>query len=71
MFNMERIRDIHFQDSDPLYVLQSTNEDKFDDHINCVGSTDELIEQAKLTDIKFAGEKILANGMRRFMVIGK
>lgn len=71
MFNMERIRDIHFQDSDPLYVLQSTDEDKFDDHINCVGSTDELIEQAKLTDIKFAGEKILANGMRRFMVIGK
>ena len=44
---------------------------KFDDHINCVASTDELIEQARLVDIKFAGKKILANGMTRFMVIGR
>jgi hypothetical protein len=71
MFNMERIKHRHFLDSDPLYVLQSTDEDKFDDHINCVASTDELIEQARLVDIKFAGKKILANGMTRFMVIGR
>jgi hypothetical protein len=71
MFNMQRIREKHFLESDPLYVLQSTDEDRFDDHINCVNSTDELIEQAKLTNIEFAGEKTLANGMKRFMVIGR
>ena len=71
MFNMERIRDTHFKDSDPLYVLQSTDEDKHIDHINCVNSLEELILQAKLIDIKFKGEKVLANGMTRFMVIGR
>jgi len=71
MFNMTKIRDMHFTEYDPLYVLQSTDEDKYDDHINCVNSVEELIEQAQLIDIEFKGEMTLANGMRRFMVIGR
>ena len=55
----------------PLYILQSTSDDKWEDHINCVESADELAEQAELTDILFSGERELDNGMTRFMVIGR
>ena len=55
----------------PLYILQSTNADEWEDHINCVKSADELAEQAELTDILFSGERELENGMTRFMVIGR
>ena len=54
-----------------LYVLQSSNDTQYDDHINCVEDADELAEQANLMDVMYAGEKFLANGMTRFMVIGR
>ena len=55
----------------PIYVLQSTDDDQYDDHINCVSSPDELAEQANFVDVLYSGTKILDNGMNRFMVIGK
>lgn len=55
----------------PLYVLQSTDEDKYDDHINCVSGPEELAEQAEFVDIIYSGTKVLDNGMKRFMVIGR
>ena len=55
----------------PYYILQSTSDDKWEDHINCVESADQLAEQAELTDILFSGSKILDNGLERFMVIGR
>jgi len=51
--------------------LQSTNEDKYEDHINCVSGPEELAEQAEFVDIMYSGTKVLDNGMNRFMVIGK
>ena len=53
-----------------LYVLQSTDDDQYDDHINCVGSPEELTEQANIIEILYSGTKLLSNGMNRFMVIG-
>ena len=55
----------------PIYVLQSTDDDQYDDHINCVSSPDELAEQANFVDVLYSGTKILDNGMNRFMIIGK
>ena len=56
---------------DALYILQSSNDTQYDDHINCVNDADELADQANLIDILYAGEKLLPNGMTRFMVIGR
>ena len=56
---------------DALYILQSSNDTQYDDHINCVDDADELADQANLVDILYAGEKLLPNGMTRFMVIGR
>ena len=53
-----------------LYVLQSTDDDQYDDHINCVGSPEELTEQANIIEILYSGTKLLSNGMNRFMDIG-
>lgn len=55
----------------PLYVLQSTDEDKYEDHINCVSCPEKLEEQAQFVEVLYSGTKILDNGMKRFMVIGK
>ena len=55
---------------DAIYVLQSTDDEQYDDHINCVGSPEELAEQAHIIDILYSGTKVLNNGMTRFMVIG-
>ena len=55
---------------DPLYVLQSTDDDQYDDHINCVGSPEELAEQAHIIDVLYSGTKVLNSGMNRFMIIG-
>ena len=55
---------------DALYVLQSTDDDQYDDHINCVGSSEELSEQAHIIDVLYSGTKVLSSGMNRFMVIG-
>ena len=53
-----------------LYVLHSTDDDQYDDHINCVGSPEELAEQANIINVLYSGQKLLSNGMNRFMVIG-
>jgi hypothetical protein len=55
----------------PLYVLQSTDEDKYDDHINCVSGPEDLIQQSDFTEVIYSGTKELNNGMKRFMVIGR
>ena len=72
MFPMRRFRELNKNLSgNPIYVLQSTNEDKYEDHINCVSGPEELAEQAEFVDIMYSGTKTLDNGMERFMVIGK
>jgi len=72
MFPIYKFRELNrgFLDN-PIYVLQSTDDDQYDDHINCVSSPDELVEQAKFVDVLYSGTKVLDNGMNRFMVIGK
>ena len=70
MYHMKYILDKHFVNT-PLCVLQSTDYEDYDDHINCVSSPDELADQAGLVDLYYSGTKVLENGMNRFMVIGK
>jgi len=55
----------------PLYILQSSNDDQHEDHINCVDSEEELIFQSGIKHVMYSGSKILANKSTRFMVIGK
>jgi hypothetical protein len=72
MFPMRRFRELNKNLSgNPIYVLQSTNEDKYEDHINCVSGPEELAEQAELINVVYSGTKVLDNGMNRFMVIGR
>ena len=71
MFPMWKFRELNPQLKSSWYVLQSTNDDQYDDHINCVKSSEELADQAQLVDILYSGSKILSNGMKRFMVIGR
>ena len=70
MYPMKKIRELN-PDLKSWFVLQSTNEDKFDDHINCVNSTKELAEQGGLKQVLYEGQITLDNGMTRFMVIGR
>ena len=70
MFPMWKFREIN-EEQDPVYVLQSSDDDTHDDHINCVQSTDELIEQARIVDVLYSGSIKLHNGTTRFMVIGQ
>jgi hypothetical protein len=55
----------------PLLVLQSSNDDQHEDHINCVESEEELIDQARIKHVLYSGSKILSNKSKRFMVIGR
>ena len=73
MYPMSKFRELSNTgvNNNTLYVLQSSDDDQYDDHINCVKDADELAEQANLIDVMYAGEKFLANGMTRFMVIGR
>ena len=68
---MWKFREINPQLLGKLFVLQSTNAREFEDHINCVDSEDELVDQSMLGDILYKGSKVLDNGITRFMVIGK
>ena len=70
MFPMTRFYSLNKFENRPLYVLQSTDDEQWDDHINCVSSPDGLIEQAEITEVLYSGEKMLDNVMKRFMVIG-
>ena len=69
MYPMKKFRELN-PNLKAWFVLQSTNEDKFDDHINCVNSTKELVEQGELKQVLYEGQLTLDNGMTRFMVIG-
>lgn len=71
MFPMSRFHDLNKRDIDPIYVLQSTNEDMYDDHINCVSSPKELADQAGIDNPLYSGELKLDNEMTRFMIVGK
>ena len=71
MYHMSSLKEKHFYSYNPLFVLQSTDNDEYDDHINCVSSAEELAEQAGLIHIEYMGSKVLSNGMTRFMVIGR
>ena len=71
MFPMWKFRELNPQLLGKLFVLQSTNAREFEDHINCVDSEDELVDQSMLGDILYKGSKVLDNGITRFMVIGK
>ena len=69
MFPMKRFVELNRPYIDPLYVLQSTNEEQYDDHINCVSGPEELAEQADIfPDV--LEHMTLNNGMERYMVIG-
>ena len=70
MYPMTKFYEWNPELQDPLYVLQSTDDDQYDDHINCVGSPKELADQAKIAEVLYSGTKVLSNGMNRFMVIG-
>ena len=72
MYPMWKFRELNesFQ-KNPLYILQSSNDEQHEDHINCVNSEEELIDQARIKDVMYSGSKILSNKSTRFMVIGK
>ena len=53
-----------------LYVLQSNNMHHLEEHINCVNSEDELAETSEITYVLYKGNLTMANGYKRFMVIG-
>ena len=69
MFPMTKFYELN-PDIRCLYALQSTDDDQYDDHINCVESPEELAEQANINNVLYSGTKVLSNGMNRFMVIG-
>ena len=69
MFPMKRFVELNRPYIDPLYVLQSTNEEQYDDHINCVSGPEELAEQAEIFP-EVLEHMTLNNGMERYMVIG-
>ena len=73
MYPMSKFRELSNTgvNNNTLYVLQSSDDTQYDDHINCVNDADELAEQANIIDVMYAGKKLLPNGMIRFMVIGK
>ena len=73
MYPMSKFRELsnNGANSNALYVLQSSNDTQYDDHINCVKDADELAEQANLIDVMYAGKKLLPNSMTRFKVIGR
>ena len=73
MYPMSKFRELKNTgvDDNTLYILQSSKDTQYDDHINCVDDADELADQANLVDTLYVGEKLLPNGMTRFMVIGR
>jgi hypothetical protein len=72
MYPMWKFRELNetFQ-KNPLYILQSSNDEQHEDHINCVNSEEELIDQARIKDVIYSGSKILSNESTRYMVIGR
>jgi len=72
MYPMWKFRDLNKTvQKNSLYILQSSDDDQHDDHINTEKSEDELIDQAKIKHVMYSGSKILSNKSTRFMVIGR
>ena len=72
MYPMWKFRELNNAvQKNPLLVLQSSDDDQHEDHINCVESEDELIDQARIKHVIYSGSKILSNKSTRFMVIGR
>ena len=72
MYPMWKFRELNNAvQKNPLLVLQSSNDNQHEDHINCVESEDELIDQARIKHVIYSGSKILSNKSTRFMVIGR
>ena len=72
MYPMWKFRELNMSiQKNPLLVLQSSNATQHEDHINCVESEEELIEQARISNVMYSGSKVLPNKSTRFMVIGK
>jgi len=72
MYPMWKFRELNKTvQKNPLYILQSSDDDQYDDHINCVNSEEELIDQARIKDVMYSGSKLLSNKSTRFMVIGR
>jgi hypothetical protein len=53
-----------------IFAFQSNNMFHIDDHINCVNSEDELVENTGLETILYKGSLTMPNGYERYMVIG-
>ena len=68
MFPMKKIVDQH---KGKLFVLQSSADRSYKDHINCVDNEFQLIEQSGLTDIVYAGQLEVSSTNTRIMVIGR
>ena len=72
MYPMWKFRELNNAvQRNPLLVLQSSNDDQYEDHLNCVESEEELIDQARIKHVLYSGSKILSNKSTRFMVIGR
>ena len=53
------------------YICIDSDDESYEDHINCVSNPEELAKQANFTEVLYSGIKELDSGMNRFMVIGK
>jgi len=72
MYPMWKFRELNNAvQKNPLFVLQSSDDDQHEDHINCVQSEEELIDQARIKHVMYSGSKVLSNKSKRFMVIGR
>ena len=71
MYDMSKFREINKKnDAQRTFVLQSTDADQYEDHINCVQDEYDLAEQANIINVLYSGTKVLPNGIKRFMIIG-
>ena len=54
-----------------VFAIQSNNMFHIDDHINCVESEEELLDNCKFQRVLYKGTLEMNNGYSRFMVIGQ
>lgn len=54
-----------------VFAVQSNNMFHIDDHINCVESEEELLDNCKFQRVLYKGTLGMPNGYKRFMVIGQ
>lgn len=54
-----------------IFAIQSNNMFHIDDHINCVESEIELLDNCKFQRVLYKGTIDMNNGYKRFMVIGQ